>query len=237
MDVNRAARNRCLAAACSVLAVLSIASAAVAASGDSAAISVFKQSRAAMAAYEGIAFHGRGTSYRVVHETGGNGFKVDFGATPKGYSAAVAHVRVVQRHGVITEEVDTLIAPGKPTLRLWQTRGTEIGELLTAKPCPELVPTNSASFVTLGVRFVTLNGTFAPLAPQGAALTLVTRGFPLAGGVARESDTIDLATHLWQASHLVIAGGPFDRDFLDESGFRYSRSQRFLNPPALQKCT
>ena len=103
--------------------------------GNAGAIAFYKQSRIAMAAYDGIAFKGAGTSYKVIKQPGSDTFKFDFGATPRGYSAAVASVRVVQRNGVITEEIDTLKAPGKPALRVWQDGGTEVGELLTAKPC------------------------------------------------------------------------------------------------------
>jgi len=189
-----------------------------------------------MAAYAGIAFKGGGTSYKLIRQRGGDTFKFDFGATPKGYSAAVASVRVVQRKGVITEEVDTLKAPGKPPLRLWQDGGVEVGELLTAKPCPELIPANSASFVTVGHLYVGLSGRFSKLAALGSGLRVVRSSYSLAGGTAHQRDTIAVATHLWRASHLVVAGGPYNHNFLTESDFSYSRSQRFIKPPALHRC-
>lgn len=189
-----------------------------------------------MAAYQGIAFKGGGTSYKVIRQPGGDTFKFDFGATPQGYSTAVATVRVVQRRGVITEEIDTLKAPGKPALRVWQDGGTEVGELLTAKPCTELIPANSASFVTVGHRFVGLSGRFAALSAPSGSLRVVRSSYALAGGTAHERDTIAAASHLWRASHLVIAGGPYNHSFLDESDFSYSRLQRFVTPPTPHRC-
>ncbi len=241
-DVSRAVRQRWWVAACGALVALAIATTVAAAAsapptGNPEAIAFYKQSRSAMAAYQGISFKGGGTSYRVVSQPGADTFKFDFGATPKGYGTAVASVRVVQRKGVITEEVDTLKAPGKPPLRLWQSAGVEVGELLTAKPCLELIPTNSASFVTVGHRYVGLGGRFAKLTALGSSLRVVRSSYSLAGGTAHERDTIAVATHLWQASHLVIAGGPFNHSFLTESNFSYSRSQRFITPPALHRCS
>ena len=242
MDVNRPARIRCLAAAVAVIGPLAIAATGATAtvvrtSGDASAISFYKGSRAAMAAYQGIAFKGGGTSYRVIRQAGGDVFKFYFGAVPKGYSAAVAHVRIVQRKGVITEEVDTLVAPGKPALRLWQSSGPEIGELLTAQPCPELVPANPASFLTIGRRFVGVRGRFAKLKGVGSAPRIVSLSYPLAGGTAHERDTIDSTTDLWLLSHLVVAGGPYNGNFLTESNFSYKRLQRFLAPPKLHSCS
>ena len=229
-------------AACGALAALAIGAAIAAAAvapptGNAGAIAFYKQSRSAMAAYEGIAFTGGGTSYEVIRQPGADTFKFDFGAKPRGYSAAVARVRVVQRKGVITEEVDTLKAPGKPPLRIWQDGGAEVGELLTAKPCTELIPRNSASFVTVGRRYVGLSGRFAKLTAPDSSLRVVHSSYALAGGTAHEQDTIAVATHLWRASHLVVAGGPYNHSFLTESDFRYSHSQRFITPPNLHRCT
>jgi len=239
--VNRAARKRRVIAACGALGALAIgtpvAVAAAPATGNAKAIAFYKQSSSAMAAYEGIAFKGGGTSYEVISQPGGDTFKFDFGATPKGYHAAVAAVRVVQRRGVITEEIDTLKARGQPPLRLWQSGGAEIGELLTAKPCPKLIPANSASFVTVGRRYVGLSGRFAKLTVLSSSLRVVRSSFALAGGTAHENDTIAVATHLWRASHLVVAGGPYNNNFLTESHFSYNNSQRFITPPALRKCS
>ena len=189
-----------------------------------------------MAAYQGIAFKGGGTSYKVIRQPGADTFKFDFGATPRGYSTAVATVEVVQHKGVITEEIDTLKAPGKPALRVWQDSGVEVGELLTAKPCTELIPANSASFVTVGHRYVGLSGRFAKLTGLGGPVRVVGSSYSLAGGTAHERDTISAASHLWQSSHLVIAGGPYNHSFLTESSFSYRRTQRFITPPTPHRC-
>lgn len=212
------------------------AAAGLPASGNPTTISFYKQSRAAMDRYEGIAFRGVGTSYKVVHQNGGDVFKFNFGTTPAGYRAAVAHVKVVQRKSVITEEVDTLVASGEPPLRLWLSAGTEVGELLTAKPCPELVPTNSASFTSVGHPFVVVQGTYAALQRSGSALSVVASSYPLGGGTARERDTIDTSTGLWKASHLLVVGGPNGGDSLGESGFGYRVTQRFIPVPTLGRC-
>lgn len=236
-----ALRTRSLAWTGALLALAATAmavtvAAASPAAGDTHTITFYKASRAAMAGYQGIDFTGGGTSYRVIHAAGGDVFKFDFGEVPTGYSAATAHVRVVARGGLIIEEVDTLFAPGKPPLRLWRSTGSEVGELLGAKPCPELVPANPASFATIGSAFVTLHGTFAPLAPASGGAQIVASSYRVAGGTAQERDTIDAATHLWRSSRLVIKGGPYAGNSLEESAFSYRRSQRFLQPPGLRPC-
>jgi hypothetical protein len=239
--VSRALRRSWLIAACGALGALAIAATVALATaarptGNPGAIAFYKQSRTAMAAYEGIAFKGTGTSYEIIRQPGGDSFRFDFGAAPRGYSAAVAKVLVVQRNGVITEEVDTLKAPGKPALRVWQSGAAEVGELLTRKPCTELIPANSASFVTVGHRYVGLSGRFAKLTVLGGSLRVVSSSYSLAGGTAHERDTISAASHLWQSSHLVIAGGPYNHSFLTESNFSYNRSQRFITPPTPHRC-
>jgi hypothetical protein len=229
------------AALCASLAALTIgyavsAAAATPASGDAAAIALEQQAQAAVGAYQGISFTGAGTSYRVIHQAGGDTFKFYFGSVPKGFAPAVAHVRIVQRKGLVTEEVDTLVAPGEPTLRIWQSKGVEIGELLGSKSCPELIPTNPASFFTVGSPLVAVHGHYAPLSAAGGALAVLESSYRLAGGTAHERDTIDTATHLWRASRFVISGGPYNGNFLSESGFVFSRSQRFIAPPTLHSC-
>jgi hypothetical protein len=233
-------RRSYLALACCALGALAVAAVAAAAglpaSGNPTTISFYKKSRAAMDTYQGISFRGGGTSYKVIHQNGGDVFKFSFGATPAGYRSAVAHVTVVQRKGVITEEVDTLVASGEPPLRLWQSAGSEIGELLTPKPCPELVPSNSASFTARGHHFVIVQGTYAPLKRSGSSLSVVASSYPLGGGIARERDTINTSSGLWQASHLLVVGGPNGGDSLGESGFSYRVTQRFIPVPTLGRC-
>jgi hypothetical protein len=229
------------AALCAAVAALTIAygvsaAAATPASGDAAAIALERQAQTAMGAYQGISFTGGGTSYRVIHQVGGDTFKFYFGSVPKGFRPAVAHVRIVQRKGLVTEEVDTLVAAGAPPLRIWQSKGVEIGELLGSKSCPELIPTNPASFFTVGSPLVAVHGDYVPLAAAAGTARVVRSSYRLAGGTAHERDTIDTATHLWRASRFVVSGGPYNGNFLSESGFAFSRLQRFLAPPTLHTC-
>jgi hypothetical protein len=238
--MTRPAHRTFLAIAAAGLGLLAIAAAVSAAApappaGDAGAIALEQQSRTAMGAYGAITFTGAGTSYRVIHQSGGDGFKFNFGAVPKGYRSAVAHVRIVQHKGLVTEEIDTLFAPGEPPLRLWQNRGTEIGELLGPRACPALVAVNAASFSTIGSPFVTVRGRYAVPVSAGIA-TVVSSSYALAGGTARERDTIDAATHLLRSSRFVIAGGPYSGEALGESDFAFSASRRFIAPPALRGC-
>jgi len=208
-----------------------------AARGDRHAIAIERASRRAIAAYQGIAFTGRGTSYEIVPLRGGaDSFRFDFGATPTGYRAAVASVLIVARHGVVQEEVDTLRAAGLPALRLWQGAAVEVGEVLGAKRCPMLVPHNTAAFSTPGQPFVAVNGTFAKPQRRAGGTTLVHSSYPLGGGVAHETDTIASARHLWTGSRVVVVGGPYNGSSLSESRFAYARSQRLRQPPRLRRC-
>jgi hypothetical protein len=230
--------RRIAIASCAALAALGGGVAlAAGASGDQRAIAFYRASRTAMAAYEGIAFTGRGTAYEPVPQGGVENFRFDFGSTPAGYHAAVAHVQIVQVGGVVREEVDTLRAPGLPALRLWQGGTVEVGELLTkGRRCAELVPRNTASYTTLGKPWVALSGAFAKLEHPAAGLTVVRSTYPLAGGSAHETDTIASASHLWQASRVVVSGGPLSGAHLSETRFSYRRVQGILQPPVLHAC-
>ncbi|HLW96704.1 MAG TPA: hypothetical protein VKS25_15115 [Solirubrobacteraceae bacterium] len=232
--------RRAIVVAAVGVAVLGAASAAVATTGGNAkAMAFYTRSQAAMAAYEGIRFMAGGTSYRVLPPSGGvENFRFDFGSTPPGYSSAVAHVQVVQKNGIVVEEVDTLKAKGLPTLRVWQQKNLEIGELLNgAKTCAELIPTNSASFATLGRPFVVFAGyTFARLTTPKLGLRVVATTYPLAGGTAHEHDTIAATTHLWRASHLLVTGGPYNNNALAESHFAYQRTKGIVGAPRLGRC-
>jgi hypothetical protein len=206
--------------------------------GNARAIAFYMRSQAAMKRYEGISFTGTGTSYALVPKSGFDSFEFDFGATPPGYHSAVDHVLVVQTNdGKITEEIDTMSAPGLPKLRLWQTSAIEIGEVAAKHPCVELIPKNTASFVTLEEPFVIYGGYhFATLVSPAPGLRLVHATFNLAGGVAHEKDLVSGTSHLWQHSHLIVKGGPYNNNYLTESDFRYMRVARLQSPPALGKC-
>jgi hypothetical protein len=212
--------------------------ASTAPTGNARTIAFYTNSQAAMKAYEGIHFIGTGTSYEVIPKKGYDTFSFDFGATPAGYHAAVDHVRIVQTHGgEVTEELDTMTAPGLPKLKLWQTSGIEIGELVTAHPCVELILKNAASFVTLDEPFVLFGGYhFAELTTPTAGLRLVRSTYALAGGIAHETDLIASKSRLWQHSHLIVTGGPLNDSYLTESQFSYLRVAQIKSPPPLGKC-
>jgi hypothetical protein len=232
--------RRTITAASVTVAVLVAASVAAATTaGNAKAVTFYTKSQTAMAAYAGISFVGGGTSYKVIPTAGGiDNFRFDFGATPAGYTSAVAHVQIVQSGGVVVEEVDTLQTPGQPTLRIWQERTVEVGEVENgAKTCAELIPKNSASFATVGRPFVVFAGyTFAKLTTPKAGLRLVRTTYPLAGGTAHERDTISAKTHLWRASHLLVTGGPYNKNFLNDSHFTYQRTQAIIAAPRLGRC-
>jgi hypothetical protein len=233
--------KRGIAAFLTVAALLGGAGAAALAAtgGNAKAIAFYARSQTAMAAFQGIHFKGGGTSYTVVPTSGGtDNFRFDFGSTPAGYSRAVDQVQVVQRGGQVVEEVDTLTAPGLPTLKIWQQKSIEVGEVVNgAKTCAELIPKNSASFVTIGRPFVVFASyTFGKLTTPKKGLRLVRTSYPLAGGIAHERDTISAATRLWRSSHLVVTGGPYDKNFLNESHFSYSRTHAMVRAPRLGRC-
>jgi hypothetical protein len=238
----RTTRRLALAGAAGLLVAVLGAAAALGARGNANAASFYARSRAAMAGYEGISFRGGGTSYAVAPQRGGyDSFRFDFGAAPAGYRKSVDHVRVVQAHGVVREEVDTLVAHGLPALRVWQTGVLEVGEVMTAHPCPEIVPKNNASYVTVGRPFVVFSGRYryAKLGRRGRgahALRVVRTTYPLAGGTAHEKDQISARTRLWHHSHLIVRGGPYNANFLSESHFTYRRVARYEAPPPIGHC-
>jgi hypothetical protein len=240
--VKPAFRSKLVAALLSVSAIGIACGVAVAAStvptGNARAIAFYAKSQTAIKAYEGIHFTGSGTSYEVIPKKGYDTFKFDFGATPRGYHAAVDHVRIVQTNrGEVTEELDTMTAPGLPKLKLWQTSAIEVGEVVTAHPCVELIPKNAASFVTLDEPFVLFGGYhFSKLTTPAAGLRLVRSTYALAGGTAHEKDLIAAKSRLWQHSHLIVTGGPYNDNYLTESQFSYLRVAHIKSPPPLGKC-
>jgi hypothetical protein len=239
--VKPAFRSKIVAALLSVSALGIGCGVAVAASttptGNARTIAFYTKSQAAMKAYEGIHFIGTGTSYKVIAKPGYDTFKFDFGATPAGYHTAVDHVRIVQTGGEVAEELDTMSAPGLPNVKLWQTSAIEIGEVVTAHPCVELVLKNSASFVTLDEPFVLFGGYhFSKLTTPATGLRLVRSTYALAGGISHETDLIASKSRLWQHSHLIVKGGPLNDSYLTESQFSYLRVAHVVSPPPLGNC-
>jgi hypothetical protein len=243
----RAGRVACIALACGSLGCVGLAvgaSSTIAYSGHAAVASLsakqfYARSQAAMAAYEGIAFTGGGTSYEIVPQAGVNNFRFDFGETPAGYTKAVDKVTVVAHGGTVVEEIDTLSAAGLPRLRLWRVAGEFVGEVLVAHACALLIPKTNAGFVAVGRSFVALGGYhFAKLGTPAnrPGVRIVRSTYPLAGGTAHETDTIAASSFLWQAQKLVVRGGPFSGASLSESRFRYSRTRKISTPPLVGRC-
>lgn len=221
-----------------LVSLCGVAYAAATASGNAKAIAFYSASQAAMAQYSGISFVGSGVSYKVTPEQGYDNFRFDFGTTPAGYKAAVDHVQVVQAGGRVTEELDTLTAPGLPPLRLWQHGSTgEVGEVMTASPCAEFIPANSASYVTVGDPFVVDSGfTFDALGHGKHGRILVRSTWNLSGSIVHETDTINGKTHLWVRSHVALEGGANNGDTLTEKDFSYSTSGTFEQVPEVGRC-
>ena len=202
------------------------------------AAALYGESQAAMARYEGISFTGTGVSYKIIPAQGYDNFRFDWGTTPPGYKSAVDHVQVVQSGGQVTEEVDTLTAPGLPALRLWQHGPIgEVGEVMTSTPCAETIGANNASYVTVGKPFVNDTGyVFAALSHGKHGRWIVRSTWSLSGGTAHETDTISGPTHLWVHSHVLLDGGPYNGDTLTEKQFHYSTSQAYEPPAQLGRC-
>ena len=220
-----------------LLAAAAIASAA-AAGGNAKAIALYAKSQAAMARFAGISFTGTGVSYEVIPANGYDNFRFDFGTTPPGYKKAVDHVQIVQSGGLVTEEVDTMTAPGLPDLRLWQHGSVgEVGEVMSKTPCAETIPPNNANYLTVGKPFVSDSGyQFSAFKKGKHGRARVLSTWSLSGGTAHETDTISRATGLWIHSHVLLEGGPYNGDTLTEADFHYSISQAYESPPQLGRC-
>jgi hypothetical protein len=237
--INGLVPRRFAAATGALLAVAGICSAAAlaassAASGNKAAIKFYRQSQSAMAGYQGISFTASGTSYEILHQAGFDNFKFDFGLTPPGFTRAVADVLVVQRNGLVTQEVDTLRAPGLPTLRLWHTSGVLIGEVMDSRACA-LTVTGGGYLAAVGGPYVGVAGRFAALKRKHGN-EVVRTTLAAGGGTAHETDTIDASNGLWKASTFHLRGGPYSGQSLSESGFKYSRLQQLALLPQLGRC-
>jgi hypothetical protein len=237
--INGLVPRRFAAATGALLVVAGICSAAALAassapSGNKAAIKFYRQSQSAMAGYQGISFTGSGVSYEILHQPGFDNFKFDFGSAPKGFTHGVADVLVVQRNGLVTQEVDTLRAPGLPALRLWHTSGLVIGEVMDSRVCAVTV-TGGSSFVTVGGTYVGIVGRFAALKRKHGN-DLVRTTYAAGGGTAHEADTIDASNGLWKASTSRLRGGPYSGQSLSESGFKYSHLQQLALLPQLGRC-
>jgi len=243
--------TRRVPAAAAALLVLAGGGGALAAtsgpSGNQAAIKLFQKSVAALAAYQGISFTGRGAFYTIIPEPGGtyNGkpqpnfdeFNESLGGVrvPSGYRAATDDLLVVQHNGLVVEEIDTLSAAGLPMVRQWLgANGAADGEVLTSNPCG-LTYTAHDSWVTAGDGFYGPSAGFASYRFSALSKTaggdLVTATYPAGGGTASQVATINPSSGLLEDMTIHIHGGTVNGYTVSESNFKYVRTQTPELPP------
>jgi hypothetical protein len=224
-------------AAASAAAASAVSSAA---SGNAAAIVLFKQAQSALAGYQGISFTGSPAAYKILREQGYDSFQVATGIpnTP-GYSRAVDDALVVLHDGVTTEQVDTFKASGQPGIRQWQGAKEEaVAEVLDSSPCG-LSYTALDHYVIVGEPFFgsSFSGDRSSAPSKSGGNETVSFSFAAAGGTADETLTIGASNHLLQRLTLQIHGGPSNGITERETDYKYSRTQPFEDPPAtLGKC-
>jgi hypothetical protein len=202
--------------------------------GNKAAIVLYHRSEAAMAAYQGLAFSGGGTSYTIDHAIPG----FAWGATPAGYKRASDDVSVIQRGGVVVEEVDMLSAPGEPSLVIWTAGATRwVVQLQRPGACVWAVPAKGGGmFATVGQPFVEPDGsTFAALQRSGR-VEIVRSTYPDQAATAQETDSINAVSGLWQSSTTVYRGDPRGVFATSMSAFRYTRAKPLVPLPPARRC-
>jgi hypothetical protein len=203
--------------------------------GNATAIAFYDRSEAVMAGYQGLAFSGGGTSYEVVRA---GAVPFDFGVTQAGFKRAADQVLVVQRGGVVVEEVDTLSAPAEPSLVIWKEGPTQwVEQLQRPGACVYAVrEAGAADFATIGQPFVEPAGSnFAALKHSGNE-DIVLSTYPDEGTTAHETDRINAASGLWQSSTTVYLGGPYSGSSTSMSAFRYGRVKPLVSLPAVGSC-
>jgi hypothetical protein len=215
--------------------------------GNQAAIKLFQKSVAALAAYQGISFTGRGALYTIIPEPGGtykgvpqpnfDEFNENVGGVgvPAGYHAATDQLLIIQHNGLVTEEVDTLSAPGLPMVRQWQGANDDAdGEVLTSNPCA-LTYTAHAHWAVVGAGFYGASAGFASYRfaalSKTAAGDLVTATFPVAGGTATQVAAINPSNGLLEDLTFDVHGGSGNGYAVSESDFKYIRDQATELPP------
>jgi hypothetical protein len=216
--------------------------------GNQPAIKLFEKSVAALAAYQGISFTGHGALYTIIPEPGGtykgvpqpnfDEFNENVGGVgvPAGYHAATDQLLIVQHGGLVTEEIDTLSAPGLPMVRQWQgADGGADGEVLTSNPCG-LTYTAHFHWVVVGAGFYGASTGFAgyrfAALSKTAAGDLVTATFAAGGGTATQVATINPSSGLLEDLTFHVHGGSVNGYALSESDFKYIRNQTTELPPA-----
>jgi hypothetical protein len=227
-------------AAVASLAATAISAAALAAtSGNSKSLSLYRRAQQAVGQYQGVTFTGAGTSYKLVRYPTYDSFDFYFGAVLRGYRRATDHVRVVQRHGIVTEEVDTLSARGLPAVRLVQDRPGTIafGLVLSHRGCAVVFSDFTQSWAQVGAPFTLATNSNVFAAPKRAnGHWLIPSSFPLAGGTGHQTDTISASSYRWSSVRLKVAGGFYHGEGLSGSSFKYLAHEASVAPPQLGRC-
>ncbi len=222
------------------LAATGISAAALAAtSGNSKSLSLYSRAQKAVRRYQGVTFTGRGTSYKIIRYPSYDSFDFYFGAVPRGYTRATDHVRVVQRHGIVTEEVDTLSAKGHPAVRLVQDRPgtTALGVVLSHRSCGIVFSNYTVSWAHVGAPFTLATNDNKFAAPKKAhGNWLLPSSFPLAGGIGHQTDTISASSFRWSSVRLKVAGGFDHGDGISAGSFHYLDHEASVAAPQLGKC-
>jgi hypothetical protein len=205
-------------------------------SGNAAAIAFYERSAAATSAYQEIDFRGAGTSYEVRPNSHPTLFAL--GSTPAGFKRASDDVKLIQRHGVVVEEVDRFSTPGEPSLSVWKEGPHKwVGQLQRPGACASAVTAaGAADFATIGQPFVEPEGsTFAAL-KRVAGETTVVSTYADEGATAHETDTINATSGLWISSSVIYRGGPFDGNATSMSTFRYKHTAPVIAIPPAGRC-
>jgi hypothetical protein len=205
--------------------------------GNKAAIAFYRRSESVNASYESIAFSGGGTSYKIVAHAGTEAAKFGFGSTPKGFQHASDQVRVIQRKGVVAEEVDTLSAPGQPSVVVWNEGSSRwVAEVQHPGACVFAVSTFGI-YAYIGQPFVQPDGsTFAAL-QLAHGDEIVRSTYPDEGFTAREVDAINADSGLWVESVTAYGAGSNQLAYLTSmSGFHYSRDSPLIPEPRIGQC-
>lgn len=204
--------------------------------GSTAAIAFYKRSATAMARYQELMLSGEGASYEVRVHAGPTPFAIGF--TPSGLKKATDSVKLIQRRGVVVEEVDTLSAPGEPSLTIWnEGRQRLVEQLQRAGACAYAVtPTGTAAFATIEQPFVDPEGSkFALLMRIGGAY-IVRSTYQDEGATAHETDIVHAKSGLWISSVVAYQGGPFNGAATAMDMFRYKRAAPLIAVPRVGKC-
>ena len=160
------------------------------------------------------------------------------GSVPSGFRSAKDDVTVLQRGGVVVEEVDTFSAPGAPSLTVWASNSRpRVERLRGAGECVHAVTAaGAADFATIGRPFVDPAGsTFAPLLHIDTN-NIVQSTHLHERVTAHETDIISIASGLWLFSSVNYVGGPFNGFATAVYRFRYRRTAPIIQPPAAGSC-